>query len=172
MARSLDELEARSAELASFGVRAIPFRADLARPSEAARLIEAVEHQLGPPGILVNNAGVERMDPLDEQPDGAIERAVQVNLAAPMLLVRSVLPGMRARGRGHIVNIASMAGKIGLPNQVPYAATKAGLVMVSHTLRAELAGAPIGGLGDPGPHVLRAQHPGHAQLFKEDPSRP
>ena len=69
---------------------------------------------------------------------------VDLNLVAPLLLTRRALPGMLERGRGHIVFIASMAGKIGAPYEACYVATKAGLVGLTQSLRAEYARAPVG----------------------------
>lgn len=94
--------------------------------------------------VLVNNAGVQLTAPFQAYPPERIEVAVRVNLLAPMLLTRTVLPGRIERGRGHIVNMASLAGKIGLPRSAPYGATKAGLIMFTHSLRTELAGTRVG----------------------------
>jgi short-subunit dehydrogenase len=76
-------------------------------------------------------------------PDRA-EHLVRTNLLAPIRLTRALLPGMVERGRGHIVNVASIAGHVGVRDEAVYAATKAGLVGFSESLRQELAGTPVG----------------------------
>ena len=144
VARSADDLERAREEVLAIGVDAVVVTADLADSARVASVVAEAERRLGPVDILVNNAGVERTSPYATYPTRAIERAVRVNLLAPMLLARAVLPGMLRRGRGHIVNVSSLAGKIGLPCQTPYGTTKAGLVMFSHSLRGELLDEPVG----------------------------
>ena len=143
-ARSSDPLGEVRDEAESLGVRAVSIPTDLSEKREVENLAEAAERHLGPVDILVNNAGVQLSAPYEEYPPDGIERAVQVNLLAPLLLTRAVLPGMLQRGRGHVVNMSSLAGKIGLPYSAPYGATKAALVMFTHSLRMELASTPVG----------------------------
>ncbi len=92
----------------------------------------------------MNNAGVEVTAAYSELTREEIERFASVNLTSPMLLIRSALPGMLTRGRGQILNVASLAGKGPTPYQAPYAATKAGLIGLTRSLRAEYRGAPVG----------------------------
>lgn len=143
-ARSADALERVREEVLSLGVDAVTIPTDLAETAQVKTLADEAERELGPVDILVNNAGVEFTASFEDYPRGDIETAVKVNLLAPMLLTRAVLPGMLTRGRGHIVNMSSLAGKAGLPYQTPYGATKAGLVMFTHSLRAELMDEPVG----------------------------
>lgn len=143
-ARSADALENVRREALSHGVDAADIPTDLAETEQIERLAEEAERSLGPVDILVNNAGVELTAPYEEYPREDIETAVRVNLLAAMLLTRAVLPGMLSRGRGHIVNMSSLAGKIGLPFQTPYGTTKAGLIMFTHSLRVELRDKPVG----------------------------
>lgn len=143
-ARSVDALEEVRDEVESLGVDAVAIPTDLARPAQVQRLAEKAQRQLGAPDILINNAGVEITAPYESQPTAGIETAVKVNLLGAMLLTRAVLPEMLEQGRGHIVNISSLAGQIGLPYLTPYAATKAGLNMFTHSLRAELIDKPVG----------------------------
>lgn len=161
-ARSADALEEVCEEVQSLGVKAVAIPTDLTDAAQVATLAEETERALGSVDILVNNAGVERTAPYEEYPLEKITAAVEVNLLAAMLLTRAVLPGMLARGRGHIVNMSSLAGKIGFPCQTPYAATKAGLVMFTHSLRAELVDTAVeasvvcpGFVADAGMYVRR-----------------
>jgi len=143
-ARSADALERVRDKVRSDGVTAVAVPTDLVDTARVARLARAAEAELGPIDILVNNAGVEHTAPYQDQPIDKIKTAVEVNLLATMLLTRAVLPEMIERGRGHVVNMSSLAGKIGLPFSIPYATTKAALVMFTHGLRAELVDSPVG----------------------------
>lgn len=144
VARSADRLETVRDEAVSRGVDAVTVPADLADRAQVARIADEAESRLGPVDILVNNAGVQLTAPYQEYPPEKIALAVNVNLLAPMLLTRALLPGMLARGVGHIVNMASLAGKIGLPSSAPYGSTKAALIMFTQSLRTELRDTPVG----------------------------
>jgi len=143
-ARSADALDEVRKEAVSLGVNAVSIPTDLAETEQVKALAEEAERRLGAVDILVNNAGVQLTSPFEDYRPERMELAVKVNLLAPMLLTRAVLPGMLARGRGQVVNMSSLAGKIGLPFSVAYSATKAGLVMFTHSLRVELADTPVG----------------------------
>ena len=143
-ARSAPELEKVRSACAERGVRAIAIPTDVTDASQREALVATAEGELGHVDILVNNAGIEATYPYDQYPPDEIARLMEINLIAPMLLTRAVLPGMIARNRGHVVQIASLAGKGGFPYQAPYAASKAALVMFSHTLRAELVDTEVG----------------------------
>lgn len=99
---------------------------------------------LGPLDLLVNNAGVETVGAFVAYTPEQLTAMVDVNLTAPMLLTHSVLPGMLERGRGHVVFISSLAGKFGPAYNEPYAATKAGLIGLTQSLRAEHRRSPVG----------------------------
>ena len=118
--------------------------ADLSEPLEVRGLVERIEGDGGPIDVLVNNAGVEEAGRFDGQSAADVERAFQVNLLAPTELCRQAIPGMLRRGRGHIVNMSSLAGTGVFPGLVVYSATKAGLTQLSAGLRAELRGTPVG----------------------------
>ena len=133
-----------SAELSALGVKAIAVPADLADLSATDRLTDSVEAQLGPVDVLVNNAGVESVGAFTSYTREELTTMVDVNLAAPLLLTHRLTPGMLERGRGHVVFISSMAGKIGPAFSEPYAASKAGLVGLTQSLRAEYLDAPVG----------------------------
>jgi short-subunit dehydrogenase len=125
------------------GVRAEALVADLARGPEVEALVDRVAAG-GAIDILVNNAGVEYAGAFTRNTPEELEQITRVNLLAPMLLTRLLLPGMLERGRGHVVNIASMAGKGAFPYLGSYCATKHGLVGFTHSLRAEYGGEPVG----------------------------
>lgn len=143
-ARSADDLDRVRAEVTGLGVKAVSIPTDVSDRSQLENLVEQTTSELGPPDILVSNAGIEAPAAYQNYPPEEIQAVMRVNLEAPMLLARLVLPGMLERRRGHIVCMASLAGKGGFPYEVPYSASKAGLVMFCQTLRAELIDEPIG----------------------------
>jgi short-subunit dehydrogenase len=143
-ARSAEGLEKVRGDLAAKGVKVASVPTDVTELGQLENLVARSETELGPIDILVNNAGIEGYHPYQEYPVEEIEQLIQVNLTAPMLLTRLVLPGMIERDRGHVVQMASLAGKGGFPCQVPYAATKSALIMATHVLRAELADSNVG----------------------------
>ncbi len=143
-ARSVDALEKVREEVISHNIKAVAIPADLSETVQVMSLSDKVDDKLGPIDILINNAGIEWATPFRDYSPQEIEKMIQVNFTAPMILTRAVLPGMLNRGRGHIVNMSSIAGKTGFPNQTPYASTKAGMIMFTNSLRTELDGTPVG----------------------------
>jgi short-subunit dehydrogenase len=141
VARSTQPLEALAADL---GAHAVP--ADLTDRDTLRSLIRDVEQAHGPVDVLVNNAGTETAGHLTDLTADDLENLVALNLLAPVELCRQVLPGMTARGRGHLVNISSLAGVATFPGLATYGATKAGLTHFTSGLRADLRGGPIGTL--------------------------
>ena len=98
----------------------------------------------GPVDVLVNNAGIDMAGPLEDVTPDDLDRILALNMRAPMDLTRQVLPGMRARGRGHIVNVSSLSGVASVPGIAVYGATKAGLTHFTAGLRADLRGTGVG----------------------------
>ncbi|TVQ04750.1 MAG: SDR family NAD(P)-dependent oxidoreductase [Balneolaceae bacterium] len=144
IARSAKALVEVQEEILSYDVKVVFIPADLTDAGNFKTLVEEAELKLGPTDILINNAGIELTAPYEDFPEEIIRSTINLNLLAPMLLTRAVLPGMLERGRGHIVNISSLAGKAGFPFETPYSASKGGLITFSHTLRAELINQPVG----------------------------
>jgi short-subunit dehydrogenase len=142
--RREDALEAVAAELGKLGVKSVAVPADLSDLSATDALLDSVERTLGPIDVLVNNAGVESVGAFTSYTREELTSMVNVNLTAPLLLTHRLTPGMLERGRGHVVFIASIAGKAGPAFNEPYAATKAGLVGLTQSLRAEYLDAPVG----------------------------
>ncbi len=116
---------------------------DVSVEADREKMVAVAEEALGPIDILVNNAGIESVLPFEEFREGEIERVIEVNLQAPILLTRLLIPGMLERGRGHIVNISSLSGRTGPPYHTIYASTKHGLVGFTISLRAELKGSGV-----------------------------
>ena len=112
------------------------------RPGFSAFLDE-VERRLGPIDVLVNNAGIMPVGPLDEEDDATAIRVLEINLHAVIHGTKEAVRRMRPRGTGHIVNVASSAGKSGFPNLATYCASKHGVVGLSEAVRAELRGSGV-----------------------------
>ncbi len=125
------------------GGRAIAITADLANPERRHEVLETVRRELGPIDILVNNAGIEFTSAYHDLSEQQICDVLAINLEAPMILSRLVLPDMLQRRQGHIVNMSSLAGKSGPAFQEPYAATKAALVGFTTSLRATYRGSGV-----------------------------
>lgn len=106
-------------------------------------LIAEVEQAVGPVDILINNAGIMPIGPFEDQDDALDRRVFDINVHGVLNGARAVLPGMLSRGRGHILNIASTAGKAAPPGGVVYAGSKHAVVGISDGLRAEFAGRGI-----------------------------
>ncbi len=140
--RSRAEAEGVVRELRDRGTEALAVQADVAREAEVAAMVETVERGLGGVDILVNNAGITRHVPHGnlEALDGDLwDRILAVNLKGALHCVRAVVPGMRARGGGRILNIASVAGLTGRGSSIPYCASKAGLIAMTKSLALALA---------------------------------
>jgi short-subunit dehydrogenase len=132
------------AELEPRGVRVETVAADLSETDEIEDFAASVEEAIGPLDILVNNAGVEFGKSFLDQTRDELEKTTAINLLAVMELTRVVLPGMVERRCGHMVNIASAAGKIAAPYLASYSASKHGVVGFTHSLRAEFGDDPVG----------------------------
>jgi short-subunit dehydrogenase len=143
VARSADAIAQLASELSQAGARAIAIGADLSDRTQLDRLLDRAHAELGPIDILVNNAGIDAMRCYPQESDAQTEEMIELDLLIPMLLTRKLLPKMLARKTGHIVNIASLAGKTAMPYCVSYSAAKAGLIGFSNSLRSELQGSGV-----------------------------
>ncbi|MEO0768873.1 MAG: SDR family NAD(P)-dependent oxidoreductase [Cyanobacteria bacterium J06649_4] len=142
IARSQQQLEQWEKEMSDYGIQTEKILFDLSKIAHLSNLAEQVKqcaYRLsdGQIDILINNAGIEIYRAFGQYTPKEIETIIQVNLAAPMTLTRLLLPQLSAQGQ--IVNMASLAGKKGHPYDSAYAASKAGLLMWSHSLRQEMA---------------------------------
>lgn len=138
-ARSKDDLEQVAERCRLLGVKAIAVPTDISNRSELENLVNTTRDQLGPIDLLVNNAGLEIAGYSHQLEPDHIDEVIQVNLTSVIQLTRLVIPEMMERKRGHVCNIASVAGKVARPYAVVYAATKHGVIGFSWSLRAEMA---------------------------------
>jgi NADP-dependent 3-hydroxy acid dehydrogenase YdfG len=132
------ELARKTAEELGGSVEA--FELNVCDRASFARFLDEVEGTLGPIDALINNAGIMPLGPFDEEDDATTLRQIDINLVGVMTGCKLAIPKMKQRGRGHIVNIASMAGRAGYSNAVTYCTTKFAVVGLSEALRSELRG--------------------------------
>jgi len=137
-ARDADELERARRELAADGTEVIALVRDLTDATAVRTLVTEVQGHLGPIDVLVNNAGIISTGPLDNMEGRDYQDSMDTHFWAPLHAMQAVLPDMRRRGAGRIINIASLGGKVAVPHLVPYSASKFALVGLSEGFRSEL----------------------------------
>jgi NAD(P)-dependent dehydrogenase (short-subunit alcohol dehydrogenase family) len=127
-ARSGEALAAVQKEILELGGQALSIPVDVSDEAQVALLVEKSARELGPIDLLVNNAGTVERRPVVEMDAAAWDRVLDVNLKGAFLCARAVLPSMIERGRGRIVNVSSISGKLGTPLLSAYCASKWGLL--------------------------------------------
>jgi len=138
-ARNETELLRAKKDLESRGAEAFQTVCDVRNQSEVNRTVEAVCNHYGRIDVLINNAGVIQVGPLEVQTQKDFEDALAVHFWGAFYMMQAVLPQMRERGTGKIVNISSIGGKVAVPHLAPYCASKFALVGLSNAMRVELA---------------------------------
>ncbi|HEY6466896.1 MAG TPA: SDR family NAD(P)-dependent oxidoreductase [Candidatus Acidoferrales bacterium] len=136
-ARDRNRLDAVARELQS-GTKVFTSTADLAKSDETASLVPKTEQALGPIDILINNAGVGTFAAIQDASEADWDKMLDTNLKAVFLLTKAVAPGMIRRKTGHIVNIASLAGKNAFPGGALYCASKWGLLGLTQCAAEDL----------------------------------
>ncbi len=137
--RNRDKLAAAVASLATEGFDACPAPFDVTDAAAVAEGIAQSERSLGPIDIVVNNAAMNQRKALEDFAPDEWRALMAVNLDGPFLVTRALLPAMKARRRGKIINICSLASDIGRPHIVPYAVSKGAVRMLTRALAVELA---------------------------------
>jgi NAD(P)-dependent dehydrogenase (short-subunit alcohol dehydrogenase family) len=138
-ARDQDELDRALVDLGDEGIPAAAMQCDITDRAQVWEMVEAFRNFFGRIDVLVNNAGVIQVGPMEVMTLADYEEAMRVHYWGPLFATLAVLPEMRARGEGRIVNISSIGGKVSVPHLLPYCASKFALVGFSEGLRAELA---------------------------------
>ena len=138
-ARSETEVGTTASRIRERGGHAQAFRLDVTRAEEIAATVRAVEAALGPVHVLVNNAGVTLEKKTLDVTDDEWERVLATNLTAMFRLARAVAPGMIERGRGKIINVGSMYGRLGVARYAAYCASKAAVDGLTRSLAVEWA---------------------------------
>lgn len=165
--RDPESLERARSALERFGAEVIAIPCDLTDPASVGNLIRTVTDRWGTIDILINNAGVVEVGPAETMSVDDFREALATNFWGMLYPTLAVLPGMRARRSGRIVNITSIGGKLGIPHLLPYSVSKFAALGFSQGLRAELAGqdikvvAVVPGLmrtGSPRNAIFRGRH--------------
>jgi NAD(P)-dependent dehydrogenase (short-subunit alcohol dehydrogenase family) len=139
IARNEGELDRACAELRELGAEALALPCDLLDRAQSLGAIETVADRFGGIDVLINNAGIIEVGPLENMRRADFEKSMQLHFWAPYNLIQQTIPHMRRAGGGRIVNIASVGGKMAVPHLAAYSASKFALVGLSDSFRAELA---------------------------------
>ena len=137
-ARTSDQLEEVQQEIATHGGEAVCIPADLTRDEEIAQLVAKSNRYWEPADILINNAGWGKRAPIVKGRQEDWDQTFRLNLRAPMILAKALLPPMVEKGNGAVINIGSISGKIGEANGAAYSASKFGLIGFTQSLYEEV----------------------------------
>ncbi len=138
-ARDAEELLRAEVDLQTRGADVIAVQCDVTNNTEVQELVDRVIERFGRIDVLVNNAGIIQVGPLEVMTRADFQRAMDTHFWGPLNTMLAVLPSMRARGDGRIVNISSIGGKIATPHLIPYSASKFALVGLSKGFHSELS---------------------------------
>ena len=133
----------RSGPPRELGPSTVALPLDVTERASFYEFLNMAEEQLGPVDVLINNAGIMPIGPFLEEDDATARRILDINVHGVILGMKLVLPRMLERGRGHVVNIASQAGKYGFPGGATYCASKAAVINLSRAVRKEVRGSGI-----------------------------
>ena len=138
LARDLGELDRARRDIEDRGGRVLTLRCDIRRRADVRAAIDRIVEEYRAIDVLVNNAGVVQVGPLEHMLEEDFENASATHFRGPLNLILEVVPIMRHRSFGRIVNIASIGGRIAVPHMAPYSASKFALIGLSDAIRAEL----------------------------------
>jgi NAD(P)-dependent dehydrogenase (short-subunit alcohol dehydrogenase family) len=137
------ELELAEQTAAHLGGGTVALPLDVTDRSSYERFLDEAERQLGPLDVVINNAGIMPVTPFEEEGEDSIRRQIDINLVGVITGTQLAVRRFRARGGGHVVNIASQAGKAGIPGIATYSGTKHAVVGLSEAVRGELRGSGV-----------------------------
>jgi NADP-dependent 3-hydroxy acid dehydrogenase YdfG len=137
------DLDAARQTARELGPSTVALALDVTDRASFYGFLNAAEEELGPVDVLINNAGIMPIGPFLDEDDATARRIMDINVHGVMLGMKLVLPRMIGRGRGHVVNIASQAGKYGFPGGAAYCASKAAVINLSRAVRKELRGSGV-----------------------------
>ncbi len=126
------------AEIKSLGRRSLAVQADVSRAEEVSRLVKTIEKELGTISILINNAGIAKPRGLEEMTEEVWDETLRINLKSCYLVTEAVLPGLRSQRWGRIINLSSTAAQVGGVVGPHYAASKAGILGLTHSYASRL----------------------------------
>lgn len=139
LARDGDKLERARQELVATGADVLVVECDVGDPEQVEAAVHFAKEQRGRIDVLVNNAGVIQVGPVEKMTPADFEEALNVHTWGPLHLMRAVIPYMKAQGEGRIVNISSIGGLVAVPHLLPYVVSKFALTGLSDGMRSELA---------------------------------
>jgi NADP-dependent 3-hydroxy acid dehydrogenase YdfG len=137
------DLAAAQETAAALGPSTVALELDVTERDSFSGFVDRAEAELGPIDVLVNNAGIMPIGPFLDEDDATARRILDINVHGIIFGMKVVLPRMISRGRGHVINIASQAGKYGLPGGAVYCASKAAVINLSRAVRKELRGTGV-----------------------------
>ncbi|MEM6716457.1 MAG: SDR family oxidoreductase [Cyanobacteria bacterium P01_D01_bin.6] len=137
VARSQTKLDALAKDLAPLGVVVKTYSLDLGQTATLTNSLQALMDDFGPVNVLINNAGMGYTGALADMPLADWQALINLNLTSVLLTMQAVVPGMRAQGRGTIINVASIAAHNAFPTWGAYSASKAGLITLGRILGVE-----------------------------------
>jgi gluconate 5-dehydrogenase len=158
--RDAERLELARKELEAEGFEVYASCFDIVDSSATNEAVKKIEKEIGPIDVLVNNAGIQYRAPLEEFPEEEWRRILDINLTGVFIVSKAVVQGMKARGRGKIINICSLQSDLGRATIAPYAASKGGVKMLTRGMTVDWAkyGIQINGIG-PGYFVTKMTQP-------------
>ncbi|MBI4056995.1 MAG: SDR family NAD(P)-dependent oxidoreductase [Elusimicrobia bacterium] len=142
-ARRVNKLEELSRKIQSEGATALVLACDVSNSSQVRSVVQKTIDTWGRVDYLINNAGYDNSRPLTDLDLATLEKIIDTNLMGTIYMTHTLLPHMRKHGSGHIVNVSSINGLVGLPYKAAYCASKFGVVGFTQALRAELRGTGI-----------------------------
>ena len=140
-AAAIDQLQKDVA--AQYGVKVTYHGADMSKPAEIRAMVAYAQSVLGSVDVLVNNAGIQHVSAIEDFPDEKWDAIIAINLSSNFHAIKAALPGMKARGWGRIVNIASAHGLVASAQKAAYVAAKHGVVGLTKTVALETALTPV-----------------------------
>jgi 3-hydroxybutyrate dehydrogenase len=128
---------------AEYGVRVLYHGADMSKPAEIEDMMRSTESKLGRIDVLINNAGIQHVAPIESFPVERWDAVIAINLSSAFHTTRCAIPGMKKRGFGRIINVASVHGLVGSAEKSAYVAAKHGIVGLTKVAALELAQTPV-----------------------------
>ena len=141
--RSEKHMQQALADYKKEGIEAYGYIADVTDEAKVRELVEKIESSLGTIDILVNNAGIIKRIPMCDMEVGDFRQVIDIDLVAPFIVSKAVIPGMLKKGHGKIINVCSMMSELGRETVSAYAAAKGGLKMLTRNICSEFGGANI-----------------------------
>lgn len=138
-----EDIEREVNRLRGFGGKVEYFGNDLSIGAECEALVKSVEEKMGRLDILINNAGIQHVEATETFPNDKWDKIISIDLSAAFHTIKAAIPGMKARGWGRLINVASAHGLVASPGKVAYVAAKHGMVGMTKVVALELAETPI-----------------------------